>query len=86
MKVDVFNTQTILDICLQSTGTIESLFDILKLNNMDTLFIGDKTQLEVIQPIKARTVNYYASNSIKPATEINITGRSFSSDFSFDFD
>ena len=86
MKVDVFNTQTILDICLQSTGTIESLFDIMALNNMNTLFIDDRTQLEVIQPIKTRTVQYYASNSIKPATEISITGRSFSSDFSFDFD
>ncbi|MBI1837794.1 MAG: hypothetical protein HYR91_11080 [Flavobacteriia bacterium] len=85
MKVPVFSTQTILDICLQTTGTVESLFDILKLNNMNSILIEDKRELEVIQPLKQRTVNYYASNNIRPATQLNINNRSFSSDFSFDF-
>ncbi len=70
MTIKTSNTQTILDICLISTGTIESLFDLLKLNNLPDLSIQNIEQLQSIQPIKKRTVNYYLSNGIVPATNI----------------
>jgi len=79
MTIKTSNTQTILDICLISTGTVESLFDLLKLNNLTDLSIQNIQQLNAIQPIKTRTVNYYLSNGITPATnikadELNIDG------------
>lgn len=82
----VYSTQSILDICIQSTGTIESLFDMLKLNNMNDLKIGMVQELNTIQPIKKRTVAFFKANNILTATDINRKkGRSFSSDFSRDF-
>ena len=85
MKVEVFPTQTILDICLQTTGTAESLFDILKLNSMSTIKLDGIRELEIIQPIKTLTVRHYQNNNIKPATGINRKVRAFSSGFSFGF-
>jgi hypothetical protein len=70
MIIKTSNTQTILDICLISTGTVESLFDLLKLNNLPDLSIQNVQQLQTIQPIKSRIVNYYLSNGIAPATNI----------------
>jgi hypothetical protein len=77
MNVKVLSNQSILDICLLSTGTVESMFDILKLNNLKSLSIKEINSLEVINPVKNKVVSYYITNSISPATEINKENISF---------
>lgn len=68
MKTTVYSDQTILDVAIQTTGTTESLFEILKMNSMMSLSMEGIKELEVPQPYKILTVRYFNNNNIKPAT------------------
>lgn len=68
MKTTVYSDQTILDVAIQTTGTTESLFEILKMNSMLSLSMKGINELEVPQPYKTLTVRYFKNNNIKPAT------------------
>jgi hypothetical protein len=68
MKTTIYSDQTILDVAIQTTGTTESLFEILKMNALLSLEMEGINELEVPQPYKTLTVRYFKNNNIKPAT------------------
>lgn len=71
--VKVLHNQSLLDIAIQETGTLESLFDLALANGIsiteDNLSNQDlKTESNFID---ADILDYYSSKKILPATELN---------------
>lgn len=70
IEVKVLNRQSLLDIALQETGTIEAAFEIAVANGISitdyvpgvTLSIPDSS------PMNEPILSYYKSNNINPAT------------------
>ncbi|MDY3363316.1 hypothetical protein JSO61_009545 [Riemerella anatipestifer] len=73
MQIIVLHNQSLLDACLQHTGSIEGVFELAMANN---LAITDDVQagavLQLPEDIKKdRDIfNYYAAKGIQPATAI----------------
>ncbi|BFO64130.1 hypothetical protein [Chryseobacterium sp. KCF3-3] len=70
----VLHNQSILDIALQHTGTVENSFRIAIANGLsisDTLSAG--LSLEVSEGLQKNTdiYNYYVDNDVKPATGVS---------------
>ncbi len=65
--------QSLLDICVQYTGTIETLFDLMHLNSlgMDEI-ISEPIQLILPTISKKAIVNHINSNNIQIATDLII--------------
>ncbi|MBT0550254.1 hypothetical protein [Riemerella anatipestifer] len=73
MKVEVLKRQSLLDICLQHTGTIGGVFELAMANNMaitDDVQAGAVLQLPENIKKDRDIFNYYASKNIQPATAI----------------
>lgn len=72
MKIVIKNRQTFFDIGLQYCGDREAAFAIAMQNDIAiTEFVEAGTELEVPQPYNQRIVDYYKSNNIEPASEID---------------
>lgn len=62
--------QSLLDICVQETGTIETLFDVLHLNQLDmTNAITEPVQLIMPPVVKKQIVDYISTNKIQMSTD-----------------
>ena len=71
MTVTVTPQQSILDIALQYSGSIEAAYDLASLNHCaltDDLYAGE--QLTLPSVLDARTVQHYTTHRILPATGI----------------
>lgn len=70
MEVSKVMGQSILDVCIQHTGSIETLFDVLELNSIDLM--GPITEVITLQmpPVKNKNVvDYLQQNKIGLATD-----------------
>ena len=71
MEIKVLNNQSLFDIALQATGSIEAVFDIAALNGIDItddLPVG--IPLIVPKVVNRQIVEYYRVNGIIPATAL----------------
>ncbi|ATA75219.1 hypothetical protein [Capnocytophaga sp. H2931] len=74
MKVIVLHNQSLLDTCLQHTGTIESLFDLALANDLsvtDDLTAGQVLSLPLSEGEGTKDkdiLGYYTAKNIQPAT------------------
>lgn len=83
-KVFKQNNQTILDLCLQYCGTIEALFEFIKLNSLTEIDIS--TQEYYIPPVlREKIVKYYQDNDLEVASIDRNFYNLFSNDFNCDF-
>lgn len=65
--IQVLPGQSILDICIQTSGGVESLFDLIRLNEIDDPFVLPS----YIKPpgiISKAVASHYLNNGITPAT------------------
>lgn len=70
METTVLHNQSILDISIMHTGTVENSFDIAVQNNKcitDILTIGETIQIDETIQLKD-IVSYYKSRVIQPST------------------
>lgn len=73
-KVIIEHNQSLLDVSIQTTGTVNNALKIAQANNIS---LSDKLMpgTEVIIPdgidIHTEIVNYYVKNGLKPATDID---------------
>lgn len=72
MQIVILHNQSLLDACLQHTGTIESLFDLALVNGLsvtDDLTAGQVLSLTLSEGTKDKDIlNYYTAKNIQPAT------------------
>lgn len=82
-KILTQNNQTLFDVAIQESGTVEALFDLMKLNGLTELPIHAQTELELSAVLRPEIVNYYKSRSkqmglepiqISTANAINLEG------------
>jgi hypothetical protein len=83
MQAKVNNGQSIIDLTIQHTGSIEGLFDVLHLNGLKSLSVLPQS-IEVPQPLNTKIVAFFQTESIQLATNVPQSG-SFSNSFSNDF-
>lgn len=73
MKIKAKERQTLLDIALETAGTVAAAFEIAEANGLSmTDALEDGQELEVPEPTserEARTVRRYRAQGIEPATE-----------------
>ncbi|MDY3337784.1 hypothetical protein PG279_01160 [Riemerella anatipestifer] len=73
MPITVLHNQSLLDTCLQHTGTIEGVFELAMANNMaitDDVEAGQIMKLPEGIKEDRDIFNYYAAKGIQPATAI----------------
>ena len=72
--VDVKNNQNMLDIALQTTGSVESIFEIMQLNDVSDMGadVQDATMLKA--PVKNKKTQQQLQGLHAPATAGNYTG------------
>jgi hypothetical protein len=83
----ILPNQSILDIALCNTGSLESLFDILHLNNMLSLDLQEGVELKLPNVVNSKIVDYYKTNNIQFATGVSddFYQGDFNTDFNNDF-
>lgn len=70
MQIVILHNQSLLDVCLQHTGTIESLFEVAMANKIsitDDLASGSYLIVNS-QETEKDILNYYRAKNIQPAT------------------
>lgn len=73
MKVTVLHNQSLLDVCLQHTGSIEGIFELAMANDLAiTEDVQAGAVLELLEGIAMDKdiLNYYRTKAIQPATAI----------------
>lgn len=80
-KVSIYPTQSILDVTLQHSGTIEQLFDVLKANNLEELPVLPTDTFYIPTVVFSEVVNHYKNNN-KQLASLN---EDFYGAFSFGF-
>jgi hypothetical protein len=83
MQVTVKNGQSLIDLVIQHTGSIEALFDLMHLNGLKSL-MEIPAVLEVPTVINKKVFAFFQTESIQLATNVPLSG-SFSNSFSNDF-
>ena len=71
MQVEVLHNQSLLDLALQHTGTIESIFELAMLNNLsitDDVVAGKVLTIPTETFTNNDILTYYIAKKIKPAT------------------
>ena len=80
MNIVVLHHQSLLDIAVQHTGTVESVFAIAVANGLsltDDLESGEALNLEPTTINQNKDIlNYYQSKKLQPATGVSHTGGS----------
>ncbi len=69
MKVKVLHNQTIFDIALQHTGSIESAFEILINNNKNVIEVIQNEELNISEIVNKKIQEYYLAKSITIASK-----------------
>lgn len=57
------NNQTLLDVAVQESGTVEALFDLMKLNGLTALPIAAQSELILSPVLRPEIVEYYKSRT-----------------------
>lgn len=71
--INIQQNQNLLDICLQTTGSLDGLFDLAMANNLsitDELQAGQTIVISGGIATNQDILNYYKQNSVQPATAI----------------
>ena len=75
MKIKAKERQTLLDIALETEGTVAAVMEIAEANGLSvTDELEDGQELEVPEPTterEARTVRRYRAQGVEPATEVS---------------
>ena len=82
------NKQTIIDLCLQYTGSIESLFTVCKSNGYDTITPNMSAGVLIDYNEKSRVAQFYRQNGIYPSTlpiQEPPAFSEFTNEFNFEF-
>ncbi len=70
-EIQALNNQSLIDIAIQTTGSVEGVFELALKNGLsitDDLKIGQI--LQVVPAVKEHIKDYYETNNLKPATAI----------------
>lgn len=73
MQIVVLHNQSLLDVCLQHTGSIESVFELAMANDLaitDDVQAGQILELPEGIAMDKDILNYYKAKNIQPATKI----------------
>lgn len=73
MQIIVLHNQSLLDVCLQHTGSIEGVFELAMANDLaitDVVEAGAVLQLPEGIALDKDILNYYTAKGIQPATAI----------------
>ena len=71
MKVTVLDGQSLFDLAIQHSGSIEAVFEMASANGLsvtDDLVTG--TELETVSATDKPVAKYYSNNGLKPATAL----------------
>ena len=74
MQVEVLHNQSLLDLALQHTGTIESIFELAMLNNLsitDDVVAGKVLTIPTETFTNNDILTYYIAKKIQPATSFS---------------
>ncbi|MXV37668.1 hypothetical protein GO491_03085 [Flavobacteriaceae bacterium Ap0902] len=74
MQITLHNQST-LDVMLQHTGSLESIFDVAVVNDLsitDDLVPGQSLEIPTDVVKDSDILNYYTAKQVQPATAINI--------------
>ncbi|KAB8153430.1 hypothetical protein EZY14_009360 [Kordia sp. TARA_039_SRF] len=73
-KINIISQQTLFDVSIQLTGTIENVFDFAQENSLsitDSLDINTKVVMPNKKFEQNLTKEYYSKNNLKPSTDIS---------------
>lgn len=73
MTITALHNQSLLDLALQHTGTIESVFELAganALNVTDEVVAGDSLMIPPEVPLNRDILAYYTAKSLQPATSL----------------
>jgi hypothetical protein len=82
MIVSVKDNQSVLDIAMQHSGTVEALFEIIKSNQLSDLDISGRQSLEVPTILKPTISKHYVNRNKTASTMPNYEFGGFSNAFS----
>ncbi len=85
IKKSVLPKQSILDVTLQHSGTIEQLFDVMKANGLFELPIETMAVFYIPSVVQKDIVDYYIKENKQPASIDNNDEGAFSNGFSNGF-
>ena len=71
MQITVLHNQSLLDLALQHTGSIESVFELAEANNLnitDDVQAGAPLYLGEGLGVRNEILNYYTAKNLQPAT------------------
>lgn len=68
IKKSILSNQSILDVTLQHSGTIEQLFDVLKANNLTSLNVNPMPVFYIPSVVNKDIVDYYITENKQPAS------------------
>ena len=72
IKKSILSNQSILDVTLQHSGTIEQLFDVLKANNLTSLNVNPMPVFYIPSVVNKDIVDYYLTENKQPASILSI--------------
>lgn len=85
IKITKQSNQSILDISLQCCGTVEALFDLLKLNNLDQIKLQPIMELYIPDVQRPQMEKHYRERSLEVAsidsTYYRVHNQSFNQSF-----
>jgi hypothetical protein len=64
-KITVLHNQTLLDVCLQHTGSAETLLDLMRMNSLTSFDVLPGTELIIPKIQNKRVVDYFATDNQK---------------------
>lgn len=84
-KFIVLPNQTIFDIALQESGSIESVFEIMKTNSLGSLLVVPLSELQTPSISNKKVNEYYLKHNIRPASTLKKRKKSFNKSFNISF-
>lgn len=70
MKITVLQGQTLLDIAVQTAGSVEAVIEIATLNGMSVSDDIVRSQLRTVDVHNKSVASYYTARAITPATAV----------------
>ncbi len=70
-QTQILNKQSLIDIAIQATGSIEGVFELALMNNLSvTQKLEVSQKILTVEPINKQIKEYYQSSGIYPATDM----------------
>lgn len=76
-KVKVLEGQSLLDVAIQTSGTVEAAIDMATINGMSITDDLECMELRTVSIVNRLVQQYYEKRAIKPATAITEKGQIF---------